>query len=289
MANPVDEAAYFVTKSRQVALISSSGAQELAFSVLQHLKKQGVHVPHITVLPHIPPSPIFTPSEIVISSNQYLNENSAGVVIFTSGTTGKPKGAVLRRAYIHETALAIGEGYDIQVTDVLLHILPVHHASGLGTSFFPFLVVGACIEFRSGSFDPAWIWKRWSEGGITVFSAVPTIYLRLMWFYEQNLAKIPKEQNLAYIQGARKLRSMLCGSSALQQPVQDFWTKLRGVPVLTRYGASEFPACIKVPAGVDFASLPKGCVGTPVPGVELKISGGTEGELLVKSPYMFSK
>jgi malonyl-CoA/methylmalonyl-CoA synthetase len=251
---------------------------------------KGGQVSHIEILPHIPASPIFSPFDMVLSSNQYLNENSAGLVIFTSGTTSRPKGAVMRRAYIHETALGVVDGYDIDHKDVLLHLLPVHHATGLGTSFFPFLVSGACIEFRSGNFDPSLVWNRWREGGITVFSGVPTIYMRLMWFYQQNLAKIPDSERLAYIAGANKLRIMLCGSAALQQPLQDFWTKLRsGSPIMTRYGASEFPSCIRVPASLDFGSLPKGCVGTAVPGNELKLSNGEEGELLVKSPYMFSK
>jgi malonyl-CoA/methylmalonyl-CoA synthetase len=254
------------------------------------VNKQGLNVQIIEVLPHLPENPIFTPFEMVISSNRFLDDNSAGVVIFTSGTTGRPKGAVMRRAYTHETALAIGEGYDIDHNDVILHVLPVHHTTGLGTSFFAFLVRGAYIEFNSVSFDPAWIWERWRQGGITVFSAVPTMYMRLKWFYEQNLAKLPEIERLRYTNAVAQLRAMLCGSSALQQHIQDFWTGIRnGKPILTRYGASEFPACLRVPAGVNLKALPRGCVGTTVPGVDLKLTEGEHGELLVKSPYMFSK
>lgn len=290
MANPTGEAAYFVTKSRQVALISSSEASDLALTVVKHVKQhENITVPHLTVLPNLPPTPIFSPEEIVISSNQYLNDNSPGIVIFTSGTTGRPKGAVMRRAYIHETALAIAEGYDIEPTDVLLHVLPVHHATGIGTSFFPFLVSGACIEFRSGSFDPAGIWNRLRDGGITIFSGVPTIFMRLMWFYRETLSKLPDNERVAYVQAAQNLRSLLCGSSALQQPVQEFWTKMRGLPILVRYGSSEIPNCLKMSAGMDFTKVPKGCVGTAVPGVETKLTEGNQGELLVRSPYIFSK
>jgi malonyl-CoA/methylmalonyl-CoA synthetase len=247
-------------------------------------------VPHLEIGPHIPAKPMFSPFDMVISSNGHLNDNTAGVVIFTSGTTGRPKGAVMRRGYTHETALAIAEGYDIEPTDVLLHVLPVHHTTGLGTSIFPFLVSGACIEFRGGSFDPEWIWNRFRQGDITVFSGVPTIYMRLMWFFQQSLSKLDAREGQAYIAGVNRLTIMICGSSALQQPVQDFFSTLRhGRPILTRYGASEFPCCIKVPSGADFKLMPKGCVGLPVPGVELKLSSGDEGELLIKSPYMFAK
>jgi malonyl-CoA/methylmalonyl-CoA synthetase len=250
----------------------------------------GSRIKNITVLPNLGKKPAFSALDMAISSDAPLDDRSAGVVIFTSGTTGKPKGAVLRRSYTHYTAEAIGEGYDIGHEDVLLHVLPVHHTTGLGTSFFPWMVAGGCIEFRSGSFSPEWIWNRWLQGGITVFSGVPTIFMRLKWYFEQHIASLPPDQNERYIAAANQLRVLKCGSSALQKDVQVFWTKLRnGRPILTRYGATEFPGCIKVPSGIDPTTLPANCVGMVVPGVEVKLSEGETGELLVKSPYMFSR
>ena len=241
----------------------------------------------LEILPNIPKGPACSPLDISISSNPPIDESAPGLVIFTSGTTGRPKGAVMRRSYVHETALAIGEGYDVDHRDVLLHTLPVHHTTGLGTSFFPYLNMGGCIEFKRGSFDPAWVWNRWLQGGLTVFSGVPTQFLRLKWYYEQNIAASPNKA--AYDDAANQFRALMCGSSALQQHVQDFWTALRqNRPILTRYGATEFPGCLKVPAEMG-ERLPPGCVGLPVPGVELKLSDGDSGELLVKTPYMFAK
>ncbi|KAK4552276.1 hypothetical protein LTR86_010446 [Recurvomyces mirabilis] len=288
--NPIDEAAFFATASQQVLLIASSGAAKLAHGVSKYVRQQQSHadLPVVEVLPNLPPTPTFKASEISVSSDRYLDDNAAGIVIFTSGTTGRPKGAVLRRAYIHETALAIAEGYDIKTSDLLLHVLPVHHATGLGTSFFPFLVSGACVEFRSGSFDPAWIWDRFAQRQITFFSGVPTIYMRLMWHYQKVISQLSPDERRKYEAGANHLRAIACGSAALQEQVQDFWTEVRGGrPILVRYGSSEVPACIRYPADMDFSLLPRGCVGKAVPGVEAKISA--EGELLIKSPFMFSK
>lgn len=232
-----------------------------------------------------------TRSQVVISSDRYLDDNAAGAVIFTSGTTGKPKGAVLRRAYIHETALNVINGYDVDHTDVVLHTLPVHHATGLGTTFFTFLVAGACIEFRThGGFDSGWVWERLSKGGITMFSGVPTMYLRLMWHYQKSIADLPIRQRDKFVNGVKNLKCMLSGSSALPQPVQDFFTQLRdnGKPgIFVRYGSSEIPGCIRVSADADFARLPQGSVGSPTAGVDVRISL-EDGELLIKSPLMFS-
>jgi acyl-CoA synthetase (AMP-forming)/AMP-acid ligase II len=226
-----------------------------------------------------------------MTSDPPLDDRAPGLIIFTSGTTGRPKGVVHRRSYTHETALAIGDGYDVDHNDVLLHLLPVHHTTGLGTSFFPFLCAGACIEFRgAGSFDAAWVWNRWLQGGLTVLSAVPTIFMRLKWHFEREISKLPVNQQLPYVAAAQQFRAFMCGSSALQDNVQEFWTQMRqGTPILTRYGATEFPGCLKVPANMDHKLLPRGCVGMPVPGLSIKLSEGDEGELLVKSPYMFSK
>lgn len=288
VANPPEEVAYFVTKAQQVAILCSSATVDLATKVVSSLSNDSGTIPCLDVgaaLSHCRRSPLH---DLVISSDKYLNDNIAGVVIFTSGTTGRPKGAVLRRAYTYESAQAVADSFNIGPDDVVLHTLPVHHATGLGTSFFPFLNSGACIEFRTGNFDTDWIWNRFRDGGITIFSGVPTMYLRLMWHWQKHISNKPVAERFAYSEGVRRLRSCLCGSSALQQPVQEFWTDVRGgQPILVRYGSSEIPGCIRVPAKVDKAFVPKGCVGSAAPGVDVKIS--EEGELLIKSPHMFSK
>lgn len=282
---------YFVVKSQQVAVLTSASIAALGHNILTQVSATGQQLTMVPILPNLPKLPSRSLLDICMSSDPPLDDRAPGLVIFTSGTTGRPKGVVHRRSYAHETALAIGEGYDIDSNDVLLHLLPVHHTTGLGTSFFPFLCAGACIEFRgAGSFDAAWVWERWLKGGLTVLSAVPTIFMRLKWHFERVIAKLPTEQQSPYVAAAQKFRAFMCGSSALQDNVQEFWTHMRqGTPILTRYGATEFPGCLKVPADMDHKLLPRGCVGMPVPGVSIKLSEGDEGELLVKSPYMFSK
>lgn len=228
------------------------------------------------------------PADMFISADQYLNEKAAGIVIFTSGTTGPPKGVVMRRAFIHDAAMAVAEDYDVTNSDVILHVLPMHHATGIGITFFPFILAGACIEFKSGGFDPGWMWERWRQGGLTFFSGVPTMYMRMMRFYYQHLVKLPQRDRAQYVDGVNQLRFMLCGSSALPRPVQHFWTGIRnGKIILTRYGSTELGAAIKVPINPE--NVPHDSVGTAAAGIDVKLSEGSEGEILVKSPYMFSK
>jgi len=288
VTHPVQEAAYFVTKSKQVAILTAAGSRELGNAIVQAVRRQHASgIRSFDVLSGLPPTTI-PYTEMKISSNRYLDDNSAGVVIFTSGTTGLPKGAVMRRAYVHDSAASIADYYDVTHLDIILHVLPVHHATGVGISFLPFLVAGACIEFCSGSFDTAFIWERWKQGGLTFFSGVPTIFMRMMRHFEHHIASAPKSERDLYIKGANQFRVMLCGSSALPRPIQDFWTNIRhGKAILTRYGATEFGAVIKV--GLDHRDVPDGSVGTVFPGCDVKLADGDEGEILVKSPHMFSK
>lgn len=294
VALPAEEALYFVSKSRAAAVLVSSDALRLGLSIEKLVKQQDPRS-HFTCLPITPSTwtPLLNPEEILISSNLYLNDNAPGVVIFTSGTTGPPKGSVMRRAYTFDGALAVADHYGVTQNDILLHLLPVHHATGLGIMFFPFLISGALIEFRSGPFSPQWTWDRWRKGGLTVFSGVPTIYMRMMRYYQQTI--VHKTNVREYIDGARKLRACLCGTSALPKPIADFWEEILGRKILLRYGASETGAVMKV--SLSDGDVPDGSVGGKFPGYDVKLSRtgegsdgtGMQGEILVKGPEMFSK
>ena len=168
----------------------------------------------------------------------------------------------------------------------MLHVLPVHHATGITVTLLPFLWSGGHIEFRSGGFDQAWTWERIRKADLDYFSGVPTIYMRLMQFYEQRLSKLPNAQE--YVNGAAHIRVMLCGTSALPRPLQQKWTKLRGGrQICTRYGGTEFGNVFTVTPWMK--NVPDGSVGTKGPGIDFKLSNGDEGEILLKTPLMFSK
>ena len=195
------------------------------------------------------------------------------------------QGAVMRRAFIYDEAMGVVDHYGITADDVLLHVLPVHHATGIGIMFFPFLIGGALLEFKSGSFSAEWLWERWKQGGTTFFSGVPTIYMRSMRYFQQKLASRPDAQQ--YVHGARALRACICGTSALPKSIADWWTGLLGRPILLRYGMTETGAVFKVRMGDD--SVPDGSVGKIQPGCDVRLSEGDQGEILAKSSGMFSK
>ncbi|KAI5370711.1 Putative AMP-dependent synthetase/ligase, AMP-binding, AMP-binding enzyme domain, ANL [Septoria linicola] len=284
-ALPPEEALYFVSKSRAAAILVADGAIRLGTSVEKLVKDRDARSTFqcIPVAPSLVNVPL-APREILVSSDTYLDDNAPGVVIFTSGTTGAPKGAVMRRAFIHDEAMGVIDHYSITKHDVLLHLLPVHHATGIGIMFFPFLLAGALLEFKSGSFDSEWLWERWRQGGTTFFSGVPTIYMRMMRHFQQSIAARPDVQQ--YVDGARNVRACICGTSALPKNIADFWATLLGRQILLRYGMTETGAVFKVRMGDQ--NVPDGSVGNIAPGCDVILSEGDHGEILAKSPGMFS-
>lgn len=286
---PVKEASYYVNKAKSVAVVVSESAlkigHELAAEIQHTTNPQFACVPVSDGLGQ----PYRPPSSLVLSSAGYRDLNGPGVVIFTSGTTGPPKGALLPLAAITDGALSFAEQMQVCETDTCQHLLPVHHATGIWVTFFPFILTGACIEFKSGSFSPEWTWNRWKEGGITHFSGVPTIYMRMMRYWQEKLGKLPAAEREAYEQAPSQFRSALCGTSALPQPINEFWTKMmNGKKIKQRYGSTEQGVIFNMPFdGID--DVPDGSTGVASLGVDVRLSDGDEGEVRSRSFYMFSK
>lgn len=286
---PVQEATYYVNKARSVAVIVSDSARKIGLELAAEIQRTTnpdfvcIPIPDGLGQSHRPAQ------SLLISSSGYSDMNRPAVVIFTSGTTGPPKGAILPLAAITDGALASAEQMELRDTDVVQHLLPVHHATGIWVSFFPFFLSGACIEFKSGSFDPEWTWNRWRQGGITHFSGVPTIYMRMMRYYQEKLSKLPSSEREAYRHGPAQFRSALCGTSALPKPINDFWTEMMdGRTIVQRYGSSEQGVIFHLPFTTD-PDLPDGSIGEIALGADVKLTEGDEGEVRTRSYYSFSK
>lgn len=240
---------YFANTSQSVAILFASKQAPLAQKLADRKNQAGDTFYAANIKPFLRQRPTL-PTDIAISSDHFLSYLGPGLVIFTSGTSGPPKGAVKRRDFLDMTAQAIALWYSLQPDDVVLHSLPVHHATGIGISFMPFLLAGATIEFHSSGFDPSQVWDRWRRGGLTIFSGVPTTYMRLMRYFQEEISQRPAPEVKAYIDAARSFRLMMSGSAALPFSLQKKWiTLLDGKRILERYGATEFSSVFSVKPG----------------------------------------
>jgi malonyl-CoA/methylmalonyl-CoA synthetase len=246
-AVPVQEAKYFVQKSRAVLVLVAQSCKKLGKELAQEISSSTkLNFQSIDITPYLF-NPLLSSSDLIISSDHTLDPLGSGLVIFTSGTTGPPKAAVKRRSFLDGNAQAVADLYRILPGDIVMHTLPVHHATGIGTTFFPYLISGAAIEFHSNGFNPAIVWERWKKGGLSFFSGVPTMYMRLMAYFEGTISKLSHGQVQEYVTAAGGFKALLCGTSALPRPLQQKWSALLGGRrILERYGTTEFSGAFTV-------------------------------------------
>lgn len=233
-----------------------------------------------------------------IDSSNKIKGDDPALILYTSGTTGKPKGVVHTHKGILSQVQILTEAWGYRSEDQFLHCLPLHHVHGLFNALFAPLYSGSVVEFMP-KFSVRGVWQRWRESysngaskndeAITVFTGVPTMYTRLLQGYDS----MDPDQQSASSYAAKQLRLMMCGSSALPSPLMKRWEEVTDHRLLERYGMTEFVMSLSNPLhGVR----KEGTVGKPLPRVEAKIimEDGTEtttgvGELCIRSPSLFKE
>jgi malonyl-CoA/methylmalonyl-CoA synthetase len=210
------------------------------------------------------------------------------MIVYTSGTTGRPKGVVTSHATIGAQIASLVAAWEWTPRDHVLLVLPLHHVHGIINGLGSALAVRATCEMQP--FDPEPVWDRLASGEITVFTAVPTIYHRLIASWESAPAGEQRRRSA----GARGLRLMMSGSAALPVRMLERWREITGHTLLERYGMTEIGMALGNP--IDGERRP-GFVGTPLPGVDVRlvdddgvpVPEGTPGELEVRGPSVFSE
>jgi malonyl-CoA/methylmalonyl-CoA synthetase len=211
-------------------------------------------------------------------------DETPALMLFTSGTTGKPKGVCLSHAGILATLDSLAHAWRWQREDRLLHALPLYHTHGLVVALLGALWAGATADFVS--FDAELIWDAFARA--SVFMAVPTMYVRLVDVFQAASA----ERRAGWSASARALRLTTSGSAALSPALASGFAHATGQTILERYGMTEIGMALSNP--YDGPRLP-GSVGLPLPGVTVEIvddqdrptADGDSGELRVRSPQLF--
>src|SRR5262249_46458271 len=146
----------------------------------------------------------------------------AALQLYTSGTTGKPKGAILSHANLAIQQQLIAEAWGWSARDVLLHALPLHHLHGLGVALLTALAVGASVRMVPAFHAPA-IWDAMPRS--TVFMGVPTMYAKLFAAFDA----ADDATRARWTAGATSLRLATSGSAALPVTLGERWRALTGV------------------------------------------------------------
>ena len=210
-----------------------------------------------------------------------LSHKAPALMLYTSGTTGHPKGAVMSHGSLTANIEMLGEAWQWSAHDVLLHALPLFHVHGLLVALHGALHAGASAVVRP-SFEANTVLRDLAGKDCSVFMAVPTMYRRLL------AALGDRKLDL------RHMRLLTSGSDRLPVEVFEAIEARLGHRVVERYGMTETGIMLSNP--VDGARVP-GQVGIPLPGVEMRIvegctgepcEQGEVGELQTRGPHLFS-
>jgi len=204
-------------------------------------------------------------------------------MLYTSGTTGRPKGVVSTHGNLAAQVQTLVTAWAWQAGDRLLHVLPLHHIHGIVNALLCPLAVGATCEMLP-KFEAQAVWERLASGEITVFMGVPTVYRRLIDAWENG--------DRAWRAGCQRLRLVVSGSAALPVSVLTRWQEITGIGLLERYGMTEIGMALSQPL---VGERVPGTVGQPLPGVTVRVVDeagkpvppGEPGELEVRGPSVF--
>jgi malonyl-CoA/methylmalonyl-CoA synthetase len=216
-----------------------------------------------------------------------IAEQRRALIVYTSGTTGKPKGVVTTHANLRAQITALIEAWEWTEDDRILLVLPLHHVHGIVNVVLCALWAGAACAMLP-RFDADETWSRIASGRLTVFMAVPTIYRRLIVAWQ---AASP-ERRAAMSEGCRQMRVMISGSAALPVATLEEWRRISGHTLLERYGMTELGMALANPL---HGRRRPGYVGVPLPGVDLRlvnetgipVPAETPGEIEVRGPNVF--
>jgi malonyl-CoA/methylmalonyl-CoA synthetase len=216
-----------------------------------------------------------------------LTPERAAMIVYTSGTTGRPKGALTTHANIVAQVTSLVEAWGWRPDDHILCVLPLHHVHGIVNVLSCALWSGAVCELAP-SFDAELVWQRLASGEVSLFMAVPTIYFRLIAAWDA----APQQRQQQWSEGASGMRLIVSGSAALPQTTLERWREITGHVLLERYGMTEFGMALSNPLVGDRRA---GFVGTPLPGVEARlvdeagrpVAEGEPGEIQVRGPGVF--
>ncbi|WP_424943988.1 malonate--CoA ligase [Aliiroseovarius crassostreae] len=182
-------------------------------------------------------------------------------ILYTSGTTGRSKGAMLTHRALASNSETLREFWQFTDRDVLIHALPIFHTHGLFVATNVTLMAGAQAIFMGG-FDADAIIASMPKA--TALMGVPTFYTRLL-----------KDPRLG--EASRNMRLFVSGSAPLLAETHDRWREVTGHAILERYGMTETNMNTSNPYDGDRRA---GTVGVPLPGVELKVCDPESGTTL---------
>jgi len=208
-----------------------------------------------------------------------IGPNDACLMIYSSGTTGRPKGVVHTPANLSASLRALQACWRITADDIVVNALPLFHIHGLSFACLMPLLAGGCVRIED-TFHAHETLGAIGRG--TIFMSIPTFYYAFL-------------DEPAFREAARSwqgVRLFTCGSAPIRADVLPALESILGHPVINRYGMTEAHVIASLPLDGPW---PGGSVGVPVDGIELQVvrddgaptAAGEPGSVRVRGPNLF--
>lgn len=209
-------------------------------------------------------------------------DDDVAIICYTSGTTGRPKGAMITHRNLVDNMRALEAAWQWTDRDLLLHVLPIFHVHGLEVALHGALNAGSTMIMHE-KFEPSRVWCTISEAHCTMLMGVPTMYHRLLRQWE-DLTQKPD---------IGSMRVFISGSAPLSENLFEQFNLATGHKILERYGMTETGMITSNP--IEEASRKAGSAGYPLPGIEIRVIGtngknvkpGGVGEVCIKGSNVF--
>jgi len=247
---------------------SDAGASLLVVDDAAAVETLGVST--VTIADLVAASAALAPVPTAIAANE-----TPAALVYTSGTTGRPKGATLTHGCLRDNANALAEVWQFQANDVLVHALPIFHVHGLFIALHPTMLRGASTRFLP-KFEPDAVID--ALHGASVFMGVPTYYHRLLATDRFNP------------DACASMRLFTSGSAPMTEITHAEFTERTGRQIVERYGMSE----AGIIASNRMDNVAAGSVGHALPSYELRIvdddgvplAAGETGTVEVRGPSL---
>lgn len=218
-----------------------------------------------------------------------IDSDRRAMILYTSGTTSRPKGVVTTHVNIRAQVTTLVHAWEWNADDRILLCLPLHHVHGIINVVSCALWSGAACEMLP-RFDVTTVLERIANGSLTIFMAVPTVYTKLIAAWETASPGYRAEISA----GCSRMRLMVSGSAALPVATLERWKEISGHTLLERYGMTEIGMALSNP--LHGTRVP-GSVGRPLPNVDVQlvnetgkiVETGAPGEIEVRGSSVFAE
>ncbi|KAJ6001523.1 acetyl-CoA synthetase-like protein [Penicillium canescens] len=283
----LDEALSLIVRCRATYLLVDSENAEFAENIQTYLQEHNEHRLNIVRIdPSKDPKPV-SAHYCTIDHDTKFSPERVSLILFSSGTTGPPKAIVHSRRVFYRARDLLPPREDGQ--DIFLVYRTVVSAAGV-LPLVRYILTGVQLEIFNQKWDAAIMWERLRKGDLTIFIGAPSIWLKLMRHYESTIMHLPEDERASYVQGMQGLRvAVTIGASAMPD-LKRFWWDLRGGRALQNsYGSTEL-GCSMIKSSIDEPpeNFDRPTLGKPKEWFDVKLSNGTHGEILVRSPFVFA-